>query len=64
MARNKPLGKKLRMGSQIKTNSTVPTWVIMKLIERLGRILKGVDGGNHVLNHEFIVKWVKVSVLR
>ncbi|MHA1169244.1 MAG: 50S ribosomal protein L39e [Candidatus Hodarchaeales archaeon] len=30
MARNKPLGKKLRMGSQIKTNSTVPTWVIMK----------------------------------
>ncbi|MEA2070698.1 MAG: 50S ribosomal protein L39e [Asgard group archaeon] len=30
MARNKPLGKKLRMAKAAKRTQGVPTWVIMK----------------------------------
>ncbi|NWF96361.1 MAG: 50S ribosomal protein L39e [Candidatus Thorarchaeota archaeon] len=30
MARNKPLGKKLRMGKAMKSNSSVPSWAVMK----------------------------------
>ena len=30
MTRNKPHAKKIRLGSKLKTNQTVPTWVIMR----------------------------------
>ncbi|UCH03759.1 MAG: 50S ribosomal protein L39e [Candidatus Thorarchaeota archaeon] len=30
MARNKHLAKKLRMAKALNTNSSVPTWVVMK----------------------------------
>ncbi|TFF92109.1 50S ribosomal protein L39e [Candidatus Thorarchaeota archaeon] len=30
MARNKPLAKKLRMAKKLRSNSSVPTWVIVK----------------------------------
>lgn len=30
MARNKPLGKKLRLAHELKSNSSVPTWVVMR----------------------------------
>jgi large subunit ribosomal protein L39e len=30
MARNKPLGKKIRLGHAGEENSSVPTWVIVK----------------------------------
>ena len=30
MARNKPLGKKLRLGRAFKTNSPVPVWVMAR----------------------------------
>ncbi len=30
MARNKPLGKKLRLAKALKSNSSVPTWAVMK----------------------------------
>ncbi|MFW9921420.1 MAG: 50S ribosomal protein L39e [Candidatus Thorarchaeota archaeon] len=30
MARNKPLGKKLRMARAMKSNSSVPTWAVVK----------------------------------
>jgi large subunit ribosomal protein L39e len=30
MARNKPLGKKIRLGHANKENTSVPTWVIVK----------------------------------
>ncbi|RDE12349.1 MAG: 50S ribosomal protein L39e [Candidatus Thorarchaeota archaeon] len=30
MARNKPLGKKLRLAKELSSNSSVPTWVVMK----------------------------------
>ena len=30
MARNKPTAKKMRLGNRLKTNKTVPTWVIMR----------------------------------
>ncbi|MHA1984383.1 MAG: 50S ribosomal protein L39e [Candidatus Hodarchaeales archaeon] len=30
MARNKPTGKKIRLGNRLKQNRTVPTWVIMR----------------------------------
>jgi len=30
MARNKPLGKKLRLGHALKQNKSVPTWVLVK----------------------------------
>ncbi|MHA1410389.1 MAG: 50S ribosomal protein L39e [Candidatus Odinarchaeia archaeon] len=30
MARNKPLGKKLRLGHAGTANSSVPTWIIVK----------------------------------
>ncbi|MFX1486806.1 MAG: 50S ribosomal protein L39e [Promethearchaeota archaeon] len=30
MARNKPLGKKLRLGHALTENKSVPTWVIVK----------------------------------
>ncbi|MFW9907467.1 MAG: 50S ribosomal protein L39e [Candidatus Thorarchaeota archaeon] len=30
MARNKPLGKKLRMAKAMKSNSSVPTWAVVR----------------------------------
>ncbi|MHA1481428.1 MAG: 50S ribosomal protein L39e [Candidatus Thorarchaeota archaeon] len=30
MARNKPLGKKLRMARAMRSNQSVPTWVVVK----------------------------------
>ncbi|ARM77167.1 50S ribosomal protein L39e [Acidianus manzaensis] len=30
MSRNKPAGKKIRLGKAIKTNSPIPAWVILK----------------------------------
>lgn len=30
MARNKPYAKKRRLGVKLKSNTTVPTWVIMR----------------------------------
>ncbi|MFX1563537.1 MAG: 50S ribosomal protein L39e [Promethearchaeota archaeon] len=30
MARNKPLGKKLRMARALKSNVSVPTWIMVK----------------------------------
>jgi large subunit ribosomal protein L39e len=30
MARNKPLAKKLRMARALKSNSSVPTWAVVK----------------------------------
>ena len=37
MARNKPLAKKLRMAKAMKSNSSVPTWVVMKTGGKLRR---------------------------
>lgn len=37
MARNKPLGKKLRMGRAMRSNQSVPTWVVVKTGGRLRR---------------------------
>ncbi|TFG32499.1 50S ribosomal protein L39e [Candidatus Thorarchaeota archaeon] len=37
MARNKPLGKKLRMAKAMKSNSSVPTWVVVKTGGRVRR---------------------------
>ena len=30
LARNKPLGKKLRLASALKENRSVPTWIIVR----------------------------------
>ncbi|WXG45337.1 MAG: 50S ribosomal protein L39e [Candidatus Atabeyarchaeum deiterrae] len=30
MARNKPLGKKLRLAHALKENRSTPTWIVMK----------------------------------
>ncbi len=30
MARNKPLGKKLRLARALKSNVSVPTWIMVK----------------------------------
>lgn len=30
MSRNKPLAKKLRLGKELKSNTPVPAWVILK----------------------------------
>jgi large subunit ribosomal protein L39e len=30
MARTKTLGKKLRLANELKSNSSVPTWVVMR----------------------------------
>ncbi|MFX1474007.1 MAG: 50S ribosomal protein L39e [Promethearchaeota archaeon] len=30
MARNKPLGKKLRLARELKSNVSVPTWIMVK----------------------------------
>ncbi|MCS7108184.1 MAG: 50S ribosomal protein L39e [Sulfolobales archaeon] len=35
MARNKPLAKKLRLGSELKSNSAIPLWVIPKTLRKL-----------------------------
>ncbi len=37
MARNKPLGKKLRLAKAGKENKSVPTWVIMKTNRKVRR---------------------------
>ncbi|MBD3405949.1 MAG: 50S ribosomal protein L39e [Candidatus Lokiarchaeota archaeon] len=37
MARNKSLPKKLRMAKALKSNSSVPTWVIMKTSGKIRR---------------------------
>ncbi|MEM2142560.1 MAG: 50S ribosomal protein L39e [Candidatus Thorarchaeota archaeon] len=37
MARNKPIAKKLRMAKALKSNSSVPTWVIMRTARRVRR---------------------------
>ncbi len=37
MARNKPLGKKLRMARALKSNKSVPTWVVVKTGSKLRR---------------------------
>ncbi|MEB3759950.1 MAG: 50S ribosomal protein L39e [Desulfurococcales archaeon] len=34
MARNKPLGRKLRLAKAAKSNSAVPAWVIIKTMRR------------------------------
>ena len=35
MARNKPLGKKLRLASALKSNRAPPPWVIIKTKRRV-----------------------------
>ncbi len=35
MARNKPLGKKLRLASALKSNRNPPPWVIIKTKRRV-----------------------------
>ncbi|MCE4617511.1 MAG: 50S ribosomal protein L39e [Desulfurococcales archaeon] len=35
MARNKPLGRKLRLASATKSNNPVPVWVIMKTLRKV-----------------------------
>jgi large subunit ribosomal protein L39e len=35
MARNKPLAKKLRMAKAMKSNSSVPTWVLVRTSGKL-----------------------------
>ncbi|MFW9994630.1 MAG: 50S ribosomal protein L39e [Candidatus Odinarchaeota archaeon] len=35
MTRNKPFGKKIRMGALLKSNSTVPTWVVIKTARKV-----------------------------
>jgi len=40
MARNKPLAKKLRLASAIKSNYQVPVWVIVKTRRRVSRKLR------------------------
>ena len=35
MARNKPLGRKLRLASATKSNSPVPVWVVMKTLRKV-----------------------------
>ncbi|MDF1538785.1 MAG: 50S ribosomal protein L39e [Candidatus Thorarchaeota archaeon] len=37
MARNKPLGKKLRMAAKMKSNSSVPTWAVMRTSGKVRR---------------------------
>jgi len=37
MARNKPLAKKLRMAKAMRSNSSVPTWVVIKTGGKLRR---------------------------
>ncbi|MHA1906649.1 MAG: 50S ribosomal protein L39e [Candidatus Thorarchaeota archaeon] len=37
MARNKPLGKKLRMAAAMKSNSSVPTWVVVRTSGKVRR---------------------------
>lgn len=37
MARNKPLAKKLRLASALKSNYQVPVWVIVKTRRRVTR---------------------------
>jgi large subunit ribosomal protein L39e len=37
MARNKPLAKKLRMAKAMRSNSSVPSWVVMKTGGRVRR---------------------------
>ncbi|MCF2135792.1 MAG: 50S ribosomal protein L39e [Candidatus Thorarchaeota archaeon] len=37
MARNKPLAKKLRLAKALKSNNSVPTWVVMKSGGKLRR---------------------------
>ncbi|MEA2054059.1 MAG: 50S ribosomal protein L39e [Candidatus Thermoplasmatota archaeon] len=34
MSRNKPLGKKKRLGGETKSNRRVPAWIIMKTNRR------------------------------
>jgi large subunit ribosomal protein L39e len=40
MARNKPLAKKLRMAKALKSNSSVPTWVLVKTRGKVRRTPK------------------------
>lgn len=40
MARNKPLGKKIRLGHANVENSSVPTWVIVKTHGKVRRTPK------------------------
>ncbi len=35
MARNKPLGRKLRLARALKSNSAVPAWVVVKTMRRM-----------------------------
>ena len=35
MARNKPLGRKLRLARALKSNSSVPAWVVLKTNRRV-----------------------------
>ncbi len=37
MAHYKPLGKKLRLASALKSNRTVPVWVIAKTLRKVTR---------------------------
>jgi len=40
MARNKPLAKKLRLASALKSNFQVPLWVIVKTRRRVTRKIR------------------------
>lgn len=35
MARNKPLGRKLRLGRALKANRAIPVWVVIRTNRRI-----------------------------
>jgi len=35
MARNKPLAKKLRLCREVKSNSAIPLWVVVRTLRRV-----------------------------